>query len=320
MERSTDLNRILFPVGFKKIFYEDRSRAEKRDVHIPQYHAVVNLDTGRTLGVVGKGYRLITNQEALEFAKQAFKQLFDVVNLSDMEIFNVIGPKSGYYCHVDLVHKNYRITPFKQELYWPYIRVTNSYNRSKALRFDLGFLRSICSNGMIFEQESIKFKFPHTWQSIGVKIKFDVDSQKIKRLETEFVNHMKGLDGYEVPREFALPLMCKALGFEFKVNEGSEKRRIAEQERLTEFIVEANQLTDKYYQEFGNNAYAIFNAVTEYASTPRDSNGQGLKVNSLQTRAGKWVREFAASIQNSIPLSEYLSDKLFYFQNGVAVT
>ena len=64
--------------------------------------------------------------------------------------------------------------------------------------------------------------------------------EEIKRLEAEFVNHMKWLDGYEVPREFALPLMYKALGFEFKINDGSEKRRIAEQERLAEFIVEAD--------------------------------------------------------------------------------
>ena len=315
MEQRTELTDILFPVVFKEIFYDDRGLGGRGSVHIPQSRALVNRKTGQTLGIVGKGYRLVTNEEALEFGKQAFRQLFSVVDLTDMEVFNVIAPQSGYYCHIDLVHKNYRIEAFKKETYWPYIRITNSYNRSKALRFDLGFLRGICTNGVIFEHAAIKFKFPHT-KSLGCQIKFDIDSSKIKRLETEFTNYMTGLDKYLVPRSLAPPLMCKALGLQFKINVENEKRRRAEQDRLAEFKATADELIAKYYKDLGGNAYAVFDAVTEYASVPSKANGHAIGVNSLQTRTGKWIRDFAAAIQQSLQLEDYVSDAMPYFQNG----
>ncbi len=62
MERNTNLTKILFPVGFKSIFYKDQSQGDRSNVVIPQFRAIVNLETGSTLGVVGLGYRLITNK------------------------------------------------------------------------------------------------------------------------------------------------------------------------------------------------------------------------------------------------------------------
>ena len=42
------------------------------------------------------------------------------------------------------------------ETFTPFVRITNSYNGSRALRIDVGFLREHCSNGLIFEQEAAK--------------------------------------------------------------------------------------------------------------------------------------------------------------------
>lgn len=41
----------------------------------------------------------------------------------------------------------------RDDPYTPLVRVTNSFNGSRALRFDFGFIRSHCANGCIFERD-----------------------------------------------------------------------------------------------------------------------------------------------------------------------
>ena len=52
------------------------------------------------------------------------------------------------------------------ETYTPFVRITNSYNGTRALRIDLGFLREHCSNGVIFEQVAATLTVPHTRQGL----------------------------------------------------------------------------------------------------------------------------------------------------------
>jgi hypothetical protein len=40
------------------------------------------------------------------------------------------------------------------------VRITNSYNGSRALQLDVGFLREHCGNGVIFEQQAATLPCP----------------------------------------------------------------------------------------------------------------------------------------------------------------
>lgn len=48
----------------------------------------------------------------------------------------------------------------------PSLPTTNSYNGTRALRIDVGFMREHCENGVIFEQEAATLTVPHTCQGI----------------------------------------------------------------------------------------------------------------------------------------------------------
>ena len=138
-------------------------------------------------------YRLVKNGEALKLGEQCFRQVFSAPTADGMEIFNIIQPSTCSFCHVDFLHKGRTLEPWQGDRWWPYLRMTNSYNRTKPLRFDLGFCRGICTNGVIFGREQIVFRYYHTREQIDVEGKFQVDATRLKKLETVFLEQMHGL-------------------------------------------------------------------------------------------------------------------------------
>jgi hypothetical protein len=53
------------------------------------------------------------------------------------------------------------------------------------------------------------------------------------------------------------------------------------------------ELCDRYARELGENAYAVFNAVTEFASHPPSNRHVHRERNSLQRLAGTWLSSFS---------------------------
>ena len=144
MARQTDLQKVLFPVEEQPIFFMPRKYDFKK---IKNYKAIVNKSNNTIISVVSSDYQLITNERALELGKKCFKQVFQTINTNDMEVYNITFPQTRSFCHIDVIHKNYTLNIGKKEVWLPFIRITNSYNRTKALCFDFGFCRELCENG-----------------------------------------------------------------------------------------------------------------------------------------------------------------------------
>jgi hypothetical protein len=102
---------------------------------LDDYNAIVNKSNNEILSVVSRNYNLITNQKALELGKEAFTKLFKVK--ADMKVYKVITSSRKTYCHIDLIHENVDLKVWEQDAWFPFIRVTNSYNRTYALAFFL---------------------------------------------------------------------------------------------------------------------------------------------------------------------------------------
>lgn len=308
--RSPDLNEILYPVELREVYQQNIRPDGRVTMHpVKGSRALVNTETERTISVVSSDYRLVTNQEALDLGIKAFEQLFDMLDSSKMRIFNVITPRSKAYCHIDLIHESYNVNVWDQETYLPYIRVTNSYNRYRALSFDIGFVRELCSNGMIFDKESIAFQYHHTERSLKLGVNFRTGYGKLKRLEEQFIADVTHLREIEVPFRFALAILCRALKIRFHLHSGDSKKMRRAERRFNYFCEETYPIIERYYKQFGENAYALFNAMTEYASSniPRLTNAH--TTDTLQRRAGDWMRSFLVeSEQGSFDLGEYADD------------
>jgi len=148
--RNTNLKDVLFPVEMQSILREAAAegRPPSPPVPVKDWCAVVDVERGYVFTVVTGNYRLVTNEEALACGKVASTRLFGSVDVErDMKVFNVITPSTRSSCYVDVIHREYRVNLWKKEVYLPYLRVTNSYNKTKALHFDLGFARELCDNG-----------------------------------------------------------------------------------------------------------------------------------------------------------------------------
>lgn len=315
-KRNTDLKRVLFPVSRQPVFLRatcpnvDEAQIED-PVLVPQFHkvprfsAIVADDDRLVFAVVSQNYKFVTNEEAIELGEECFRTVFSGATARDMEVFNITMTKTRSFCHIDYVNKNDSFEPWKNDKWVPYLRVTNSYNRTKPLRFDLGFCRWICTNGMIFGDKSIRFRYIHTRGDMGT-VEFTTTFGDIKRLEAQFIERLHNLKRYYVPEEYMLALVCKVFNVNATAEDFTRPRR---KEHLIEFRDHVGALVTKYVEELGPNGYAALNVLTDFASRPRLYISPESMVGELQKRSGDWVTEFLDAMQDTkFDFRDYLGE------------
>jgi hypothetical protein len=315
-KRNTNLNYALFKVEQHPIFIKysqppaapllfDETDENPFYSQIDRFQAVVDVERDYVFSVVAGGYRLITNEEAVRLGKECFKSVFSRTTADGMEVFNITMPKTRSFCHIDFVHQDSTFKPWEQDEWSPFLRVTNSYNRTKLLRFDLGFCRWICSNGMIFGNKSITFRYTHTHGAVE-KLEFKTSFGELKKLEAEFIEKLHNLKRFHVPQNQMLPMVCKAFEIKFGKEDLSKPRRT---EQLSEFKNHVNELTAKYYKELDSTAYAALNIITDFATRPKSFISQESMVDILQKRSGAWMDDFINQINDKkFTFDQYLSD------------
>lgn len=295
MKRLSKQHEILFPVTLAPL----SARLGTREVPVSDCRAVVNTRSGRVLGVVGRGYRLVTHAQALDMAFDCARAAFPETCPSDWQVAEVDAPATGSCYFIDLRLRSGRLdfhglpgdsTP---EVYGPFVRVTNSYNRSRALGFDIGYLRKACSNGLVVHDALIRFRMNHRKRDVGETVHFDISQERLAAHRAVFRSFLAKLQGCPVPASAFCELACAALGFAPPrcLDQAREAARQAQWRRLLAEVEAAGQ---RYATELGDNAYAVLNTVTELASRPPANPMVHRDRHSLQRLAGRWVGEFAA--------------------------
>lgn len=293
MTRITSVEELVFPVALMPLFSEVKVNDQVRRIRVPNNRLVINQDTGAPLSVVNKNYRLISNQDAIELGKQCCMQLFDIGQEQHISVFNVDAPSTASYCHIDLVHKdrviNLRDGTGTPDYYIPYVRVTNSYNRTRSLRFDIGFYRKSCLNGIIFEAETIGYTYNHSKSSVG-KINFSINQNKIDDIARNFKDDVTIIRAFEIDEIYSFEILKSALNLKQPNNQNTDYDTL---------ISDIQNLHTSYRNELGGNAYALFNTITDVASRPPRNRIFQRKKHSLQKLAGAWIRTFRAKLVES---------------------
>lgn len=307
--RNTDINKAFFPVEMLPLQCQHPSLgAIGSQVTVPRHKAVVDLERGEVFAVVTTNYRLVTNREAMDIGCEAWAAVFRKVDLGaahSWDVFNVVMPAKRGHCFIDLIHASYRVDVLEQDFWLPFIRITNSYNKTRALRFDLGFVRSLCSNGIIFKNAMIRYKEPHTTSRIQDKIRFPVAPDWFDEMQADFIHGMKTLRAIPVPDEFDQALMAKALGLTFDDveldarNEQDRRRLKVARDRRSWFKALAGDLIRRYQKELSNDkgrrgaldAYVILNAATDFAKQTHDHSYLpfGMDIDRMQRSVGGWT-------------------------------
>lgn len=314
------INDVLFDVSLQEV-YCNTQRANsifKQPVTTPRYKAVINKQNGQIVSVVGNSYRLIPNKDALAMGMELFRGLYPYVKVDDLIPYKVVAPASKASVHIDLIHRDVNFKVWEQEYWLPFLRVTNSYNRTYALAFEIGFVRKLCSNGMLFNKKSTKIKYVHSTTK-GLNLQSEVS--KIGEVSQQFINQCKRLHEFVIPREMMFALVCHMLRLNLKSSES--KTKFMNLESLFDLT---NTLTTKYSIGSQVNAYTALNVATDIVSHQheyKNLNGYYLNVRSFYARPADWMEEFATQIQNrDFTLDAYLEPTvkaLNELKNGIGV-
>jgi len=306
------LDMALFQVKLSPIYLERSTRnqddlfdnEENRYSRVPRFKAVEAEGDGHVFSVVGPDYTLITNQEAIKLGEICFDQVFELTDAKELQVFNVIMPQTRSFCHIDFIHSGVDAGRFTRDKWIPYLRITNSYNRTYALNFDLGFCRGICLNGVIFGRRNIEFKYRHNRIAPDIDADFRLRAGTFAALETQFIGSLKNLKRFHVPRKFMWPLTCKV--FDLKIVEDATARQ---QELYREKRGRIDELTRDYFDELGESAYAALNVLTDFASRPAGIIAPASRIHSMQRRAGDWIIDFVSAIeQRDFSFESYLGN------------
>ncbi len=302
--------------------FSSENHPQKESLNITEYLSVINKMNRECLSVVSKDYRLVHNSEALNIGKEVFAHLFPSINTKDLIPFKIIAPKRKTFCHIDLIHKDINFDVFEQDTWYPIIRVTNSYNKMYALLFEIGFVRKLCSNGMIFDKQTVKVKINHTKRKQDWEITADI--QKLKGLENEFISHMLNLKRFFLPKKYIFPIVCKALtlNYEPKTSEGllfpdpilSTQGRILEEGRKLRDL--SNSLVITYAEKLGENAYTAFNVITDILSHQEDYKiiqNYAMRTRGLNTSLLGWIQKFTEEAEKrDFKIEDYLATELAF--------
>lgn len=295
MPRLSKLDDVLFPVDEHPVFVKFTDNGTERRLAVPEKKAIVHRNTRRVLGIVSRGYRLVSNSEALDMAQQCCRTVFPETKPGEWEVTTVDAPFTGGYCQIDLMHNTTALdfsfvsANERPEAYGPFIRVTNSFNGLRALGFEIGYFRKVCRNGMIARESIISFKFNHMRRDIGQTVEFLIDHDRLSDFKTNFKNSLAGLRGCAVPRRLFEPLLCSVLQLRPSQSSKPGLRDEYDWQRLGAHI---SSISSRYAEELGENAYATFNAITEFASQPPANRCVHRDRHSLQRLAGSWLASF----------------------------
>jgi hypothetical protein len=310
MPRLTDLDDVLFPVAEHPVFSVFTSDGVERKIAVPAKKAIVHAKQNRVLGIVSRDYRLVTNEECLEMARLCCQTIFPETKPGEWETSGVDAPSTAGYCHIDLSHNStaldFSFVPAKErpEAFGPFIRVTNSYNGLRALGFDIGFFRKVCKNGMIVPDSIINFKFSHMRREIGETIRFEIARDRLSTFKAAFTSTLSGLRECALPLSQFEPVIMCALQLRPPQSEDPSPREMADWESLIDQVAE---MSIRYADELGENAYATFNVITEFASRPPENLCVHRDRHSLQRLAGSWLTSFTAACRTpGFSISKYL--------------
>lgn len=289
---SHHLDEILFEVKMQEVFSGFKFPDENKVTPVlsKNHLAIVNQENGEILSVVGRNYKLIKNIEAIEMGKHIFKEIFPQIKTDELIPYKVVAPASKGSAHIDLISKKVNFDVWQQETWLPFLRVSNSYNRTHALSFEIGFVRRLCSNGVLFNKKTMKIKYYHVKDR---QLHIKNDTEGIKSETDLFVRHCNILSKITVPKETMFPLACKILNV--NLNPPDRRNLLKKMQQLSTFKETVDKLTPIYVKDLGENAYAALSTVTDVVSHQNAHKifpGFYLNVRTYYARPTDWMNDF----------------------------
>ena len=298
-QKELELEDAFFPVTLNPIYAGDMTKQPNlpgigpSGKKIPEFKAVQRVSDGHVFAVVRSNYRLITNQQAYNLGKICFAKVFGKQNAEDMEFFNLRMPQTQSMCYMDFIAKGESVwlggdPKYKEEEWKMYLRITNSYNKKEALKFDIGFCRWICKNGFIFDNKAIRFKYTHDRDASRISADFEFKYKAMSVVKTIFQQRIDKLRAKELDYRTFPNIVAQVFRFRPPKTEKEKEAAALREESLRH--------TSLYYAtKNGSNAYALLNVLTDYASHPEEhvfASALDNNADTMERRVGQWMLQY----------------------------
>lgn len=299
MKTDVSVQDLLFGVDQVPVEAVIDSNGHTRRITIPGKKALINNRSGQVLGVVSRDYRVVTNQEAVNLAREACGIAFPGISPLEWEAKRASAPRTLSYAHIDLMHRthvlNYYDTGVGQsDPFTPFLRVTNSFNGARALRFDIGFMRKHCSNGVIFEEEVATIRASHSAEALA-QLKVEIKSRSLPKMWEEFSSFLTRVRAISMTTEQSKI----ALNTVLHLPDPKPYDKPARKEGLNSLASDFSHRLTRYQTELGPNAYAVFNTLTDIAARPPESVHFQKNRDTIEKRSGRWLKELSRQSQTS---------------------
>lgn len=250
-------NDVLFNVAVEPIFTQS-------GMHIEGKRAIINKSNNNTVGIVSENYKVVPNVEIFD----AFCRQIEASNINSEDAFvNVQFAKGGARTLVDFVFPNEQIKVAGDGSETSLsITALNSFDGSTRYLTKAGGLRMKCLNGQLLGTIAGAYSSTHT-----AKLSVDEGAQKIIRMLQEF----RGAQDYwtsmmqtKVTDMSAHRVILEFFNQEDKENPFGNKN-----------VQEVCVAWMAYKQELGSNAYALYNALTDWVTHKQSKSGASGRIN-----------------------------------------
>lgn len=214
---------------------------------------IVNEDTNRCIGIVSDKYRVVTNAEVLEHLTTALDR--SALDLTGLEAY-VSQSHGGARAMV-----NVRLPAHEIDLHGDksqlQISVLNSYDGRWKYQSRAGAIRMACLNGQILGSFVGSYTEYH-----NAKLDVEAGAQQLINMANDFENAKEWwvqMMGRKVDNEQLLRSIAIFLTGKSKIEHREDFLKLPTVRKLIE-------LYSGYSKEMGENAYALYNAFTDFVT------------------------------------------------------
>lgn len=254
--------------------------------------AVVDSERNHVFATVGSRSKIISNEDAYHAAEPIVREVFGA-ELSDLACVGVNMPTSRSSCQIDLVLRS----DMESQAEWiPFLRISNSYIRSKYLRFEMGFVGSAAQSSVVTSGRVHRDEAARVFGGAAA-------------LRNKFASRMQVLRSCALTPNEAATIFCNTFNIKVSTDKLAryQEARFAKQRAALQLV--AQQMTSSILQrfkEFGANAYALFNVMADFATHPVGCISGESMLPVYQRRVGAWVESFArATSSPDFSIREY---------------
>lgn len=232
--------------------------------------AIINADTNEALGIVSNRYKVVPNAEIFEgFAKSIVTSNLDTTDMS----INVIATPNRSRSIVDFTFpaEQFKVDHDDSSTALS-ITALNSYDGTTRFVAKAGGLRMKCMNGQILGNVAGSYSSTHT-QSLDV----DAGAARIIQMIQDF-NSSKDYFGRLMARRIELThaedVLLKFLNLDVNADESRTNKRFL---KLMDMFLQ-------YSTEMGQNAYALYNVLTDHVTHHASRNEDSIAVSTFRNR------------------------------------